>query len=111
VGETSLSTTHRRPPDIGELKGLLAASAALLTTDAGPRHLAEALGVPTVVTMGPTDPRWTGHSRARVVRREDLACLGCHHRVCPIEHPCLSDLPPERVAEAVLAALAPGGQA
>lgn len=104
VGESALST-HRDPPDLGELKGLLAASAALLTADAGPRHLAEALGVPTVVTMGPTDPRWTGHSRARVVRREDLSCLGCHHRVCPIEHPCLSALEPERVAAAVVAAL------
>lgn len=108
VGEPVIST-HEAPPDLGELKALLAKSAALLTTDAGPRHLAEALGVPTVAVLGPTDPRWTAHSRAVVVRKEGLDCLACHHRACPIHHPCMEDLAPEVVADAVIQVLAASG--
>jgi heptosyltransferase-2 len=105
-------STHERPPDVGELKGLLVRARVLLTTDAGPRHVAEALGVPTAVVMGPTDPRWTAGSRAVVVRKEGLPCLGCHRRTCPIGHPCMETLDPGRIADAVLSALGadpPGG--
>ena len=95
-------------PDLGELKALLARLDVLATTDTGPRHMAEALGVPTVVWMGPTDPRWSGHSEATVVRNEGLDCLGCHRKTCPIGLPCMEALAPEAVAEAVEARLAPG---
>lgn len=89
-------------PDVGELKALLAALTVLLTADAGPRHLAEALGVPTVAFLGPTDPRWSGRSGATVVRREDLTCLGCHARTCPLgHHACLSSLDPAQILEAL----------
>lgn len=44
---------------LGSLKGVLAESVLLLTNDTGPRHIAAALGVPTVTLFGPTDPRWT----------------------------------------------------
>ena len=98
-------STHERPPDIGELKALIERSTALLTTDAGPRHLARALGVRTVVIMGPTDPLWTAGDGAHLVCNVAVDCLGCHHRICPIDHPCMQELPPERVAEALLHAL------
>ncbi len=98
-------TTHERPPDVGELKALLERSTALLTTDTGPRHLARALGVTTVVIMGPTDPLWTEGDGAELVCNVSLDCLGCHLRVCPIDHPCMLELGPERVAETVLHAL------
>ncbi len=92
-------------PDLGELKALLARLALLATTDTGPRHMAEALGVPTVVWMGPTDPRWSAHSEATVVRREDLDCLACHLKVCPIGLPCMETLDPAAVAAACVARL------
>ena len=72
--------------------------------------------------MGPTDPRWSeaglavgaagggtrgGGGGATVVRREDLSCLGCHLKVCPIGHPCLSALDPAAVVAAALARLRP----
>jgi heptosyltransferase-2 len=98
---------HEAPPDLGELKALIARLAVLASTDSGPRHVAEALGVPTVVWMGPTDPRWSGHSTARVLRVEHLDCLACHRKTCPIGHPCMRDLDPARVAEAILLALRP----
>lgn len=101
-------STADDPPDLGELKGLLDRADAVLTTDAGPRHLAEALGTPTVVLMGPTDPRWSAGGQARVVRAEDLPCLACHHPVCPIEHPCMREMPIEAAASAVADALTGG---
>jgi heptosyltransferase-2 len=99
VGPPVLAT-HERPPDVGELKALLQACRLLLTTDAGPRHVAEALGVPTVVWVGPTDPRWGEGGPARVLRVEGLPCLACHLARCPIDHPCMERLEPGTVADA-----------
>jgi heptosyltransferase-2 len=103
---------HEDPPDLGELKALLRRAGLLVTTDAGPRHLAEAFGVPTVVVAGPTDPRWGEGGPSVVVRREELRCIACHLRECPIDHPCMRTLEPERVANAAVARLtaAPSGQ-
>lgn len=103
VGGACLSTAAA-PARWPETKALLARAALLLTTDAGPRHVAAALGTPVVVWMGPTDPRWSaGDERTTtVVRREDLSCLGCHLKACPIGHPCLVGLDPARVVAAAL---------
>jgi heptosyltransferase-2 len=102
--------THDAVARWPEAKAILARSALLLTTDAGPRHVAAALGVPVVCVMGPTDPRWSLGDRATttVVRNEALWCLGCHLKSCPIGHGCMRDLPPEAVAQACLARLRAG---
>ncbi len=116
VGAPCLSTAAD-PARWPETKALLARASLLLTTDAGPRHVATALGTPVVVWMGPTDPRWSeggigrgsiagtegGGGGTTVVRREDLTCLGCHLKVCPIGHPCLSALDPLEVVKAAVA--------
>lgn len=44
---------------LGSLKGVIREARLLLTNDTGPRHLAAALGTPSVVLFGPTDHRWT----------------------------------------------------
>jgi heptosyltransferase-2 len=100
-------STDGDPPDLGELKALLRRSDLLATSDAGPRHIAEAFAVPTVVWMGPTDPRWSAHSQATVLRVEGLSCLACHESLCPIDHPCMRELDPLRVAQAILDRLPP----
>lgn len=90
-------------PGLGTLKGLLARCRLLLTADAGPRHVAEALGVPTVTWVGPTDPRWGAGGPGEVLRVEGLDCLACHARACPLgHHRCMQDLAPARVVEAAL---------
>ncbi len=102
---TDVLPTHDSLAGIGELKALLQRVRVLLTADSGPRHLAEALRVPTVVWMGPTDPRWSEHSTAAVVRNEALPCLGCHRTRCPIGLPCMGELDVAQVARAAQAHL------
>jgi heptosyltransferase-2 len=57
---------------LGSLKAVLAEASLLITNDTGPRHIAAALGTPTVVLFGPTDHRWTtiNAPRERMVAAE-----------------------------------------
>lgn len=60
---------------LGSLKGVIARAALLITNDTGPRHVAAALGTPSVVLFGPTDHRWTtlaptGAARDRLLLAE-----------------------------------------
>ena len=48
-----------RGGSIAALKSVLSRSKLLITNDTGPRHLAAALGTPSVVLFGPTDRRFT----------------------------------------------------
>lgn len=47
------------------LRGVIERCAAVITNDTGPRHLAVALGIPTIALFGPTDHRWTTLRGAR----------------------------------------------
>lgn len=77
-----------RTPTLGELAALCRAARLVLSADVGPRHLAQAVGTPIVVVMGPTDPRHTDqHGPAvRVVRRA-VPCGPCHRERCPLPRP------------------------
>ena len=44
-------------PDTGQLLGVLARASLFIGQDSGPTHLSAALGRPTLVIVGPTDPR------------------------------------------------------
>lgn len=61
------------PPGLLDLAGLLESAALFIGNDAGPGHLAAALGTPTLSLFGPTDPRvWRPlHPRARVIQATD----------------------------------------
>lgn len=85
--------------DLALLKPLIRRCQLLITNDTGPRHYAVALGVPVVVLMGPTDPRYTGMNleKTRVIRQE-LDCAPCHAKVCPLgHHACMTAITPEQV--------------
>jgi heptosyltransferase-2 len=97
------------PLDTGPLKAIIRRCALLLTNDAGSRHIAASLGVPHVVVMGPTDPRHTGLSRGRgVVVRREAPCAPCQLKVCPLDHRCMTLIPPREVAEAAERVLGAG---
>jgi heptosyltransferase-2 len=88
------------------LAALLARARLLLSNDSGALHVAAAVGTPAVGVFGPTDPRATGPlGRAEIVRHR-VPCSPCRYRVCPIEHPCMAAVAPERVLAAARALLA-----
>ncbi len=85
------------------LKALVKRCALLITVDSGPRHIAVAFKRPVVTLMGPNDPRYTA-SPAEIgpVIRADVDCLACHLKTCPKDHRCMTQIKPERVAQAGL---------
>lgn len=100
AGETSLR----------ELCAALKACDVVLTNDTGPMHLAAAVGTPVVVPFGSTSPELTGPGlpgdpRHRCLK-SDAPCAPCFLSECPIDLRCLNGIGAERVADAVLAALA-----
>jgi len=88
---------------LSEFIELAAACDVFLTNDSGPRHIASALGVPTVAIFGATDHEATGPTgaRSRVVR-EPVECSPCLLRECPIDHRCMAAVSAARVAETAL---------
>ena len=91
---------------LGELIGVLAHSAGLLSNDSGTMHLAAALGKPVVGIFGSTNPTWTGPvgSHAAFVA-QPVFCSPCYDTHCKEHFECMLELSPERVAEAFRAVL------
>jgi heptosyltransferase III len=94
-----------------ELGALVKRCSLWIGNDSGPKHLAVALGVPTVTLFGPTNPR-TWHPPEgphAVVEVDGLECLHCNANVCPLPGEgymrCMIDLSPARVIGAALALL------
>lgn len=85
------------------LKALIKRCSLLITVDSGPRHIAVAFQRPVITLMGPNDPRYT-HTPAEIgqVIRADVDCLACHLKICPKDHRCMTQIPPERVARRCL---------
>jgi heptosyltransferase-2 len=94
--------TSRRPLGLGLLKPFVRDLELLITTDTGPRHVATAFGVPQLVILGPTDPRWTDANleRSEIVRR-DVPCGPCQLPVCPIDHRCMESISAGEVLERI----------
>ena len=49
---------------LGSLKNVVKHADLMITNDTGPRHLAVAVGIPTITLYGPTDYRWTKYECA-----------------------------------------------
>ncbi|MDE3156540.1 MAG: lipopolysaccharide heptosyltransferase II [Acidobacteriota bacterium] len=102
VGRTSLP----------ELFGTLALCRAVVTNDSGAMHVAAALGVPVTAIFGPTDERVTSPlptsqgTRAHAVLARQVWCRPCMLRECPIDHRCMTRIPPEEVLAALWRQLA-----
>lgn len=92
-----------RPLGLDVLKPFIRDLKLFVGTDAGPRHYAAAFGVPAVVLMGPTDPRWSAVNLERQeVVRHDVPCGPCHLKVCPLDHRCMVSITTEEVFERVV---------
>jgi ADP-heptose:LPS heptosyltransferase len=72
---------------LAETAAVLREARLYIGTDSGLAHLAVAVGTPTVVVFGPSDPVKWGHADARhAVVRKPLACSPCsvfgYHKLC-----------------------------
>lgn len=85
-----------------EAAALMAQCRLVVTNCNGPKHIAVALGVPTVTIHGSSDPvSWNPpDSRHLAVRLDNLFCIGCGLNRCPYHLECMTGLSPERVFEA-----------
>jgi ADP-heptose:LPS heptosyltransferase len=69
--------------DIKELAALLKKSAVFIANEAGPMHIATALGVPSVAILGPTDPARTGpFGKGTTIIQHKVECQPCRERSC-----------------------------
>ena len=75
----------------------------LICNNSGPLHLADLLDIPTLSFMGPTVKElwWPRSFRARVLRCDDLACIGCNQGYCRVgTHACMTAITPDTAYEA-----------
>lgn len=99
-------------PPLRELAALYAVSAAVLSNDAGPMHIAAAVGTPTIALFGPGEENiWFPYEASEGHRalRKDVHCHPCHLDFCNRTGDgfmeCMKLLQVEEVVSAVLAAL------
>lgn len=99
-------------PPLRQLAALYAASAAVVSNDAGSMHIAAAVGAPTIGLFGPGEEDiWFPYDPAlgHKALRKDLPCHPCHLDVCTREGAgfmeCMHLLTVDEVIGAVEAAL------
>ncbi|MGM0928301.1 MAG: glycosyltransferase family 9 protein [Actinomycetota bacterium] len=91
--------------DLRSLAGVLAGASAVVTGNTGPAHLAAAVGTPVVSLFAPVVPaiRWAPYMvPLELLGDQHAPCRLSRARKCPVPgHPCLSNVAPEEVLEAV----------
>jgi heptosyltransferase-2 len=92
-----------------QLAAVLSVARVCVSNDSGAMHLAAALGTPLAAIFGPTNEHETSplaHAPTELLI-EPVACRPCMLRECPIDHPCMRDLTPDRVFTSVTRLLDP----
>jgi heptosyltransferase-2 len=86
---------------LGELTGVLAGAAIVVSNDSGVMHLAAALERPTVAIFGSTSPVWTSAAAPWVANLyAAYPCSPCFLRTCPIGYGCLHAITTEDARDA-----------
>ena len=100
---TSSNTVLSGRTTVRQLMALIKRCRILLTNDAGPMHIANALGVPVVAVFGPTDSRRTApFGSGHELVRHPVDCSPCLLRECPIDHRCMRGIVPDMVHAAAV---------
>ncbi len=89
-----------------EMAACIEAARLHLGNCSAPRHMAVAVGTPSCVIRGATSDGWTYPSPQHVTVAANLDCQPCNRNTCSTGTPCLTAVPPRRVADTVLAMLA-----
>ena len=88
--------------DIRKFFAILSQCLLLVCNNSGPLHCAGALKIPTISFIGPTvKEQWMPVGDIhRVLRLDDLPCIGCNRGWCKIKtHDCMRLIRPERVMD------------
>ena len=82
--------------------GIARAARLMVSGDTGPLHIAGAVGTPIVALFGPTSPARNGPWATRDVCISRVAACSCvNERRCRRAVPCIGDIAPEEVLQAV----------
>lgn len=91
---------------LGDAAAILSVCDLMISNDMGLAHLAPAVGTPTLVIFGPTDPVTTRpFSDIAEVLRADVECSPCMLRECPIDHRCMQWVSVDQVFAAAISKL------
>ena len=85
---------------IDQLTAVLTCVDLLVTNDTGPAHIGAAVGKPTLVMFGPTNPLTTRplSGQAEIIRHPP-DCAPCMLRDCPIDHRCMTEISVDEVLD------------
>ena len=85
---------------LDQITAVLSAVDLIVTNDTGPAHIGAALGRPTLVIFGPTNPLTTRpFSPVAEILRHPPDCAPCMLRDCPIDHRCMTAITVDEVFE------------
>jgi heptosyltransferase-2 len=85
---------------LDQITAVLDRADLIVTNDTGPAHIGAALGRPTIVIFGPTNPLTTRpFSPDAEVLRHPPDCAPCMLRDCPIDHRCMTAITVDEVFE------------
>ena len=85
---------------LDQITAVLDRADLIVTNDTGPAHIGAALGRPTIVIFGPTNPLTTRpFARDAEVLRHPPDCAPCMLRDCPIDHRCMTAIEVDEVFE------------
>jgi heptosyltransferase-2 len=85
---------------LDQITAVLYRADLIVTNDTGPAHIGAALGRPTIVIFGPTNPLTTRpFAPEAVILRHPPDCAPCMLRDCPIDHRCMTAITVDEVFE------------
>jgi len=94
---------------LDQITAVLDRADLIVTNDTGPAHIGAALGRPTIVIFGPTNPLTTRpFAPDAEILRNPPDCAPCMLRDCPIDHRCMTAITVDEVFERAHALLKRG---
>jgi ADP-heptose:LPS heptosyltransferase len=117
-GQITADVRSVRSPSLRHLAALASQCTVFVSNDAGPMHIAAAVGTPTIGIFGPGEENiWFPYAAAEghLAMRKDVPCHPCHLDFCNREGDgymeCMKLLSMEEVFERVQERLTRGGRA
>lgn len=109
IASHSSTTDHLLPAGrlltLREMSACISRAAMLVGNCSAPRHVAVAVGVPTLAIQGATSPGWVFPAPEHGYVSLGLDCQYCNKNTCDRGVACLADLTPEQVLPAFLSRL------